>query len=273
MEQQHIGFIGGGNMARAMIKGLLSNQYSPEKITVSNPPSQKLDYFRDELKIGAISDNKELVERCDIIVFAVKPHVLIPVAKEVEPVVEKCQPFIISITAGIPCEQLQNIFGDTVKLCRAMPNLPAMVRTAATALFATSAVTPLQREMAEEIMRAVGLVVWVDVENQLDIVTALSGSGPAYFLFMMEAMIDAAKEIGLDGDLATLLTKQTILGTAHIVMETEASINLLLQHVTSPGGTTEAGLAELTANNAKQTVQNAVRKAYRQAQKLSKIER
>jgi pyrroline-5-carboxylate reductase len=268
MQQKRIGFIGGGNMARAMIHGLLAMGHAADCLAVSNPHQEKLIHFRDELGIHATTDNKALAIDCDVIVLSVKPQKIIDVAKEIQPVLATHQALVISVAAGVSCDRLQNALGDAVHLCRAMPNLPAMVQSAATGLFATKAILDTEYDLAEQIMRAIGMVVWVDSEDKLDIVTALSGSGPAYLFYMMEALSEAAVELGLDEAQAMLLTKQTFLGAAHIAMQTEMPIDLLRQNVTSPGGTTEAGLAALSDNQATQTIKAAVKAAYERAKIL-----
>ena len=181
----------------------------------------------------------------DVVVLAVKPQVVRQVAEELAETIRKRQPLVISIAAGIRCDSLQTWLGGDVALVRSMPNTPALIQSAASVLYATPQVNASQREKAESLLRAVGLTQWVDDEALMDAVTALSGSGPAYFFLVMEAMEDAAKTLGLPEETARLLTLQTAFGAARMALESSDSSATLRSKVTSPGGTTERAVAVL----------------------------
>ena len=245
MKQTSIGFIGGGNMAASLIGGLLKDECPAQKLWASDPDSQRLGHLGSHLGINTSRDNLDLVEACEVVVLAVKPQQLATVAKDIADAVQQRQPLIISIAAGVRSADLDRWLGGNTRLIRVMPNTPSLVQSGAAALFATAPVDAEQRDLAESIMRAVGIAIWVDDETQMDAVTALSGSGPAYFLLVMEAMENAARTLGLSAENARLLTLQTAFGTAKMALESEHQADELRRRVTSPGGTTEAALAVL----------------------------
>jgi pyrroline-5-carboxylate reductase len=237
-----IAFIGGGNMASALIGGLLADGLTPDRLIVADPVADTRDALIESLGITAVADNDEAAEAAGTVVLAVKPQVLRSVTESLAPVLKARRPLVLSIAAGIRCASLRHWIGADLPLVRAMPNTPALVQSGATALYATPTVSEAQREQAESLLRAVGLTCWVDDEAQIDAVTALSGSGPAYHFRIMEAMEHAAIELGLPADTARLLTLQTALGAARMALESNAPPEVLRHRVTSPGGTTEAAL-------------------------------
>ncbi len=240
MNSDTIAFIGAGNMASCLIGGLITNGYASEKIWVSDPNPDKLLRLQQQFQLQITDDNQQAAEAADIIVLAVKPKVMPAVCKALVNVDKKT--LMISIAAGVREETIQAWFGHAAAIVRCMPNTPALVGCGATALHANDLVSATQKDQAESILRSVGVTVWLDHEAQLDTVTALSGSGPAYFLTLMAALQQAAIDQGLPHDTAKLLTLQTALGTAEIAMRTQTDCNLLRQQVTSPGGTTEAAM-------------------------------
>jgi pyrroline-5-carboxylate reductase len=210
-----------------------------------------------------------MAARSDVLVLAVKPQVMRQVAEQLAAVVRERQPLLISIAAGIAEADLDRWVGGGAAIVRCMPNTPALVQTGATALHGNQQTTEEQRSQAEAILRAVGLTVWVEQECLLDAVTALSGSGPAYFFLLMEAMEDAAVELGLDRPTARLLAQQTALGAGRIAIESEEAPAVLRRRVTSPGGTTERAIGEFERGGLPQLVRTAMTAAARRAAELS----
>jgi len=249
MKQTSIGFIGGGNMAGSLIGGLIHDGCAPDLLWVSDPADQHRQEFASRFGIHTTNDNAALVANCDVVLLAVKPQVLTEVCKEIATAVQQRQPLLISIAAGVGSEAIERWLGGGVSLVRVMPNTPALVQSGAAGLFATAGVSDAQRGMAESIMRAVGLTLWVEQESSMDAVTALSGSGPAYFFLVMEAMEKAGQALGLSAESARLLTLQTAFGAAKMALESEHGAAELRRRVTSPGGTTEAALKVLSNGN------------------------
>jgi pyrroline-5-carboxylate reductase len=242
MKTNNIGFIGGGNMAGGLINGLIRRGHAPERLWVSDINPDTLASLAANLNVNTSSDNNDIINAVDVVVLSVKPQVMKDVAKSIAAQVLQKQVLVISIAAGITQHSLNTWLGDDTAIVRCMPNTPALVLTGATALHANSKVSPEQRDLAENIMRAVGIALWVDNENELDAVTAVSGSGPAYYFLLMEAMEKTAADLGLNAETARLLVQQTALGAAKIALESTESPEQLRRRVTSPGGTTERAI-------------------------------
>jgi pyrroline-5-carboxylate reductase len=240
MKTTKIGFIGGGNMAASLLNGLVASGHEPQKLWVSDINPETLKALSNDLNINVTQSNDEVVNAVDVIVLAVKPQVLAQVARDIAPTIK--QQLVVSIAAGISQGGLSKWLGDEIAIVRCMPNTPALVLTGATALHANTKVSPEQRDLAETILRAVGITLWVDDEGDLDAVTAVSGSGPAYYFLLMEAMEKAAIELGLSEQTARLLVQQTALGAAKIALESSGSPEELRKRVTSPGGTTQQAI-------------------------------
>lgn len=245
MNETKIGFIGGGNMARSLIGGLLADGVAPQRLWVAEPDTERRAGLAAQFGIHITGGNSDLVESVDAVVLAVKPQQLKEVCAEIAPAVQARDPLLISIAAGVRLAALQQWLGGAPALVRTMPNTPALVQCGATALYATPQVNNIQRELAEGIMRAVGLTLWLGDEDQMDAVTALSGSGPAYFFLIMEAMQQAGVQLGLSADSARLLTLQTAFGAAKMALESREDASTLRRQVTSPGGTTERAIGIL----------------------------
>ncbi len=239
MKDKVIGFIGGGNMASSLLNGLISSGHDPNNLWVSDVDTSKLNALKSRLGIQVSFENEPLISASQVVVFAIKPQVFKEVAQQASPAIQQQQCLVISIAAGITQSSLTKWLGDTTAIVRCMPNTPALVQTGATGLHSNSLVTSTQRDLAENILRSVGITVWVDQERDLDAITAVSGSGPAYFFLLMEALEATALELGLNQQTARLLIQQTALGAAKIAMESIDSPADLRKHVTSPGGTTE----------------------------------
>lgn len=244
MNSGTIAFIGGGNMARAIIGGLIADGADPASIHVADPDPAQCDAAA-RLGVSLAEDNHSAVAAADTVVLAVKPQVLKEVARELRDTIQDNQPLVISIAAGIRSADLDNWLGGNVAIVRSMPNTPALVQCGATGLYAGAQVSQSRRDRAESILRAVGLTVWLEQEQLIDAVTALSGSGPAYFFYIVEALEAAAEKLGLDQGTARLLAVQTAFGAAKMLLESNEEPATLRERVTSPGGTTEHALAAL----------------------------
>jgi pyrroline-5-carboxylate reductase len=245
MNETKIGFIGGGNMARSLIGGLIADGVAPQRLWVAEPDAGRRAELAAQFGIHITGGNSDLVQAVDAVVLAVKPQQMKDVCGEIGAAVQARRPLLISIAAGIRLATLQQWLGGEPALVRTMPNTPALVQSGATALYATPQVNNTQREVAEGIMRAVGLTLWLADEDQMDAVTALSGSGPAYFFLVMEAMQQAGVQLGLTAESARLLTLQTAFGAAKMALESREEAATLRRQVTSPGGTTERAIGIL----------------------------
>lgn len=270
MEAQKIAFIGAGNMASALISGLTADGFSPGNIWASDPTDKNLTALEQQFGIQTCSDNKAAVAQADIVVLAVKPQVMSEVCQEISETVKAKNALVISVAAGIEVSSLAYSLGETTAIVRGMPNTPALIKTGATGLFANEYVTDAQQSTAEEVMRAVGVVLWVEEEKQMDYVTALSGSGPAYFFRIMEAMEKTAIDLGLPVKTAHLLTLQTALGAAKLAMESQETLGVLREKVTSPGGTTEKGLEAMNAAGLDDVIEKTLTAASFRAAELAR---
>ena len=264
----NITFIGGGNMASALIGGLLKRGFAAAHIRVVEVNHDSCTRLHNEYGVRASADLAAGVAHSEFIVLAVKPQQLHEAAMQLAPMLTG--QLVISIAAGIRAADLQRWL-KTDNIVRAMPNTPAMVGSGATALYANSQVSRQQHNLAESIMRAVGLAVWVDNEAHMDTVTALSGSGPAYFFLVMEALERAACELGLPADTARLLTLQTAYGAAKIALESNESTAALRRRVTSPGGTTEQAIKVLQQGHTQELFSAALLAAHRRSQELAEL--
>lgn len=239
MLNTRIAFIGGGNMAASIIGGLIASGVQASLITVSDPYEESLAKIRDIAPVKTCNDNALAISGADVIVLAVKPQVMKQVGEALAADLAESPALIISIAAGINCESLGAWFGEHMAIVRCMPNTPALLQCGATALFANSAVNEQQQQLADTILTAVGITRWVNTEPELDAVTAVSGSGPAYFFLAIEAMQAAGEKLGLSADVAKALSLQTALGAARMAVESDVDAAELRRRVTSPKGTTE----------------------------------
>lgn len=270
MTYDKIAFIGGGNMARSLVGGLIAGGCPPARLRVADPQAEQLDYLRNKFGVHVTADNADAVAGAEIVVLAVKPQIMHVAATAIRAAVETQGTLVISIAAGIDVPALQRWLGADTAIVRCMPNTPALVRAGATALYANPRVTEAQREKAESILRAVGIVQWVEEESLMDAVTALSGSGPAYFFLLMEILENAGKGLGLPADTARLLTLQTAYGAAKMALESADSAATLRERVTSPGGTTQAALEVLEAGDLRDQFKQALKAARDRGRTLSR---
>lgn len=269
MNDTTLTFIGGGNMAASLIGGLIADGWDPARIRVADSSAERLQQLSQQFPIYTSSDNCNAADKADIIVLAVKPQVMQSVTRELTSLIAKQQPLVISIAAGIPAGALGNWLGKSTAIVRTMPNTPAMVQSGATVLYANEHVSEEQRSIAESILRAVGVAIWIDDEALMDAVTALSGSGPAYFFLFMEALQAAGQELGLPQETARLLTLQTAFGAAKMALESTKDAATLRHQVTSPGGTTEHAIKAFQKGELEALVSKALQAAAKRSHELA----
>jgi pyrroline-5-carboxylate reductase len=262
-----IGFVGAGNMAEALVRGLLKQgHYSAERIAASGPREERMSELRDRFGIAADSDNREVARRSQIVILSVKPQIMRRVLDQIAGVLRP-DALVISIAAGIPTAAIEGRLGGSTRVVRAMPNTPCLVDSGATAVAPGAHATAADLALATQIFESVGICVTLD-EAQLDAVTGLSGSGPAYIFLILEALSDAGVKVGLSRRNAQLLAAQTVLGSAKLLLETSEHPGLLKDMVTSPGGTAITGLHVLEAGGLRTTLMDAVEAASKRSREL-----
>jgi pyrroline-5-carboxylate reductase len=269
MTETTLAFIGGGNMTGSLVGGLIADGWKPTRIHVADPDPQQTGRLARRFSVITTADNRTALKHADAVVLAVKPQVIRAVAEELATLIKQRHPLVISIAAGIRETSLRDWLGEETAIVRTMPNTPALVQCGATALYANSIVSEEQRNLAESILRAVGLAIWVDDEAMMDAVTALSGSGPAYFFLLMEALTSAGSQLGLPEDTARLLALQTAFGAAKMALESAEDAAKLRRRVTSPGGTTERAIGVFEENNFEGIVLQALRAAADRSRELA----
>ena len=266
MTNRTIAFLGGGNMAEAMIRGLLrGGHFSPEQITASGPREERRAELRDRFGIRTTNDNREAAT-ADIVVLSIKPQILSRVLAEVGSAIRE-DALVISIAAGVPISAIQARLVGGVRVVRAMPNTPALVDAAATAIAGGERASQADMDDARQIFDSIGITVVLD-ESLLDAVTGLSGSGPAYVFLIIEALSDAGVKVGLSRRTSQLLAAQTLLGSAKLLLETNEHPGKLKDMVTSPGGTAITGLHTLENGGVRTTLMNAVEAATKRSKEL-----
>jgi len=263
-----IAFIGGGNMATSLVAGLIAAGTEPALILVAEPDERQRDQLAQQFNIAVTGNNLETLLQ-DVVVLSVKPQLLQPVCKQLADAENVSKPLYVSIAAGIRTEDIERWLGGNVAVVRAMPNTPALIQCGATALYANQTVDQAQKRLADDILQAVGLTIWVDDEDLLDAVTAVSGSGPAYFFLLIEAMQKTALKLGLDNETATRLTLQTALGAARMAKESGLDTEVLRARVTSKGGTTAAAISSFEQNDFHNHVSKALHAAYNRSRELA----
>ncbi len=270
MSTATIGFIGGGNMAASIIGGLLTSGVDARQLRAGDPSQESLDRLASLGPITTSQDNLDIIPGCDVLVMAVKPQLMKVVCAGIADTVQASKPLIISIAAGVTSDSLNQWLGGNLAIVRCMPNTPALLRCGATGLFANTAVSEIQRQQAQQILDAVGLALWVEQESELDAVTAVSGSGPAYFFLMMEAMQASGEALGLSPDVAKQLSQQTALGAARMALESDVDVAELRRRVTSPKGTTERAITIFEDGGFRALVQQALQGAANRADELGR---
>lgn len=267
MSNPIITFVGAGNMAASLIGGLRAQGVSASAIRASEPGSEQRNRLQQEHGIATFSDNAEAIKGADLIVLAVKPQIMKAVCLDLAAHLASNQ-VIISIAAGISCASLESWLGER-PVVRCMPNTPALLRQGVSGLFANPRVSAEQKAQSEQVLSAVGLALWLDNEAQIDAVTAVSGSGPAYFFLLIEAMTEAGEQLGLPRETAARLSIQTALGAARMASESDVDASELRRRVTSPNGTTEAAIKTFQAGGFEALVQQALNAAANRSAELA----
>ena len=266
MNDLSIGFIGAGNMASSLINGLVAKGFRKDSIFASDIDSSKLKQLQRDSGIQ-LASNQEIADAVDVLVLAVKPQVMQAVCEDFS--LGENRPLIVSVAAGITLGKLADWLGSDIAIVRCMPNTPALIGKGASGLFANTNTSEDQKSVATELMDAVGLSVWVDSEAAIDAVTAVSGSGPAYYFLFMEAMQEAAQELGLQPEVARSLCLQTALGACELAASSADDAAELRRKVTSPGGTTEQAILSFEQSGLRGVVDDAVLAARRRSIELS----
>ena len=268
LKNKKISFIGGGNMAQALISGLLAKGILPEYITVSDPNPDNREQMQAK-GINTIDSAKNPLDAlmADVVVLAVKPQIMSTVLADFSQVLDK--QLIISVAAGLSTDSLTKMLNGYQNIVRAMPNTPAMVQAGATGLYATDSINEQEKQLATELMGASGLVIWVDDEEQLHAVTAVSGSAPAYFFYFIESVIQGGIDLGLSQEQASALAMQTALGAAKMSIHSDDTPEQLRRKVMSPGGTTEAAVHSLQADKVNELIGKAMQACVKRSREMS----
>lgn len=262
-------FVGGGNMARSLVGGLVARGIDPGMIRVAEPVPGLREALHRDFGVAVFADGREAVKGADVWLFAVKPQVMREVCGALEPQAQAARPLAVSIAAGITAAQLERWLGGGLPVVRAMPNTPALLGAGVTGLYANPRVDATQRDIADALLAGAGTTVWLDEEALMDAVTAVSGSGPAYVFLLAEAMQAAGEAQGLPPQVARTLTLQTVLGAARMLAEGGDDAATLRRRVTSPGGTTQAAIEAFEAGGFRQLVAHAIQAATRRGGELS----
>lgn len=271
LQEKKIGFIGSGNMGEALISGLvLSKATRPENIICSDIAEDILEEIKKKYNIATTTNNIEVVEKSEIIVYATKPQILGSVLKETAPALDKSK-LIISIAAGVPLAAIAAGLGKELRLIRSMPNICAFVKESATAIAAGEFILEGDVELARAIFDSVGKTVFIQENVLMDAFTGLSGSGPAYIFIIVDALADAGVKMGLSRKDSLFLSTQTVLGAARLLMESKEHPGKLKDRVASPGGTAIAGIHTLEQGGLRTTLINAVESATKRSKKLGKM--
>lgn len=269
LDHKKISFIGGGNMAHALISGLIGCGMNPELITVSAPSAETREqYTAQQMRtVDASVDPKAAIIGADVVVLAVKPQMMQQVVSEFADALDT--QLVISVAAGLSTELLSEMLGGYSNIVRAMPNTPSKIQMGATGLYATDNITNEQKQLAGAVMQASGLIMWVDKEDDMHAVTAVAGSAPAYVFYFIESMIDGGVALGLDKEQASALAMQTVLGAATMAMDSEDSPSELRRKVMSPKGTTQAAIESMQHNEIGRQIGEAMQACYDRSVALS----
>ncbi len=264
-----ISFIGAGNMTSSLVGGMLSDGWPGNKITIADPNKNQREKITTRYAVHSTDNNIVASNKADIIVLAVKPQIMKEVCQNLASGFQHTQALVISIAAGIRETDINRWLGGDRAIVRCMPNTPALVGSGMSGLFANSAVSEQQQSLAENILRSVGVTLWLNEESMLDSVTALSGSGPAYIFLVIEALQEAGITLGFDESTARLLAIETTFGAAKMALESSSTAKLLRQQVTSPGGTTERALEVLQSGGLVELFESALQAAKQRSIELA----
>jgi len=266
-----LGVIGAGKMGEALVRGLLRAGARSDLIVIYDPDPTRVNLMLEEYQVRKMKSNPELIEEAEMVVLAVKPQVINQVLQEIAEPARKKKPLIISIVAGVKLESIRSFLGSEVHLVRVMPNTPALIGEGISAYYSDQLLSEKEQEQVKLVLSALGRVVELDKEELLDAVTGLSGSGPAYIFVLIEALADAGVKMGLSRPLALILSAQTVAGAGKMVLETARHPGELKDMVTSPGGTTIAGLSVLEEGGFRGLIIRAVEQATQRSQELGKL--
>lgn len=270
MHSKTIGFIGGGNMATSLIGGLIATGHDPDQIFITEPNQDRRDQLVSDHGVVALQDNNVLAAQADIVVLAVKPNIMATVLQEIRDTAQVRKPLVITIAAGIALQRYRDLLGPDVPIVRSMPNTPALVRAGMTGAIVDAPDPKQARKLATAVLAAAGEVRWFDNDDELDRLTAVSGSGPAYFFHLMECMQAAGEKLGLSPDVARDLVLHTAFGAAKLALHDDASPAELRQRVTSPGGTTAEALKVFAEAGLPDTVDQAMQAVVRRAAEMAR---
>ena len=259
MKTPSIACVGGGNMATSLLTGLKNKGFTSNQLCVSEPSKTRREFLAG-MGFSTFSSNAEAVGNADLVIIAVKPQVVRPVLEDLKGIISQST-LVLSIAAGIPLSALSSWLGEEHRIIRCMPNTPALKGVGISGLYTNSTLSTDETSLINTVLGAVGKTVWLDAESQLDAVTAISGSGPAYFFYLTECLIQAARELGLSESTSKLLATETAYGSAVMLRDPEVDAGTLRRNVTSPGGTTEAALAYLIDTRFSELFKQAVHAA------------
>jgi pyrroline-5-carboxylate reductase len=265
-----IAFIGAGNMARAIIIGLINSGVAAKNIIVANPSPEKRVMLSNEFGVQQTDDNVQAATFADIIVLSVKPHFICNVCEQLTNALDISNKLFVSVAAGTTVDQIQHALNKKVALVRVMPNTPAQLGLGMSGMFASTEVNSEQKAASDKLMSAVGKVIWLKTEDQINDIIAIAGSAPAYFFLFMEAMEKQAQVLGFNAQESRMLVQQTALGAAQMVEHNTAAISTLRENVTSKGGTTFAALEQFRADGLEKIVSNAMNAAITRAEEMAK---
>ncbi|MBJ88695.1 MAG: pyrroline-5-carboxylate reductase [Woeseia sp.] len=272
MISNKVGLIGGGNMARAIGGGLLRGGMHATDIMIAEPRTEQCDRLRKELYGTMVTEDNSLVALAsEVLVFAVKPQILKAVCQSLVHEVQESRPLIMSIAAGPIIDDIDTWLGGGLSVVRVMPNQPALIDQGISALISNEKTSKNNKALAETIMSAVGHVVWLESESQIDAVTAVSGTGPSYFYLLIDIMIESARKFGIDADTARTLAVETARGATSLAAAETESMAALIDRVKSPGGTTTAAFRYLEKMDAREIFATAIDEAEKRAAELAKL--
>ncbi len=265
-----IAFIGAGNMARAIIIGLVNSGVTAKNIMVANPSPEKRVQLANEFGVQQTSNNIDAADFADIVVLCVKPHFICDVCQQLTKAIDISNKLFISVAAGTTVAQIQQALNCNAALVRVMPNTPSQLGLGMSGMFASKEVNTEQKSASDQLMSAVGKVIWLETENKINDIIAVAGSAPAYFFLFMEAMEKQAKTLGFTTEESRMLVQQTALGAAQMVEHSSVAISTLRENVTSKGGTTFAALEQFRKDGIEQMVSNAMNAAIARAEEMAK---
>ena len=271
MQNLKIAFIGGGNMGGSLISGLIKSGYESNLITVATPVDKEVETLKAKFKINGTTNNAQAGKDADVVVLAVKPQIMATALKALKESNSFKNKLIITVMAGVTCSRIQSILGDAERIIRVMPNTPALIGFGMAGLFASPAAKEEDKKFAAELLGSCGKTIWIKKESGIDDFTALSGSAPAYFFLLMEAMAEKAHEMGFSDEEARTTIAQVALGSAHMVLKNnDKSLKQLREAVTSKGGTTYAAIQVFNANNFNKSVGDAMQACRDRAEEMSR---